>query len=244
MLVLDVMHCILEECVHYHCCHVLRIDAEQAKEQDLPPVAFVHDWMPHSCLVPKDFQVNNQSKLHQIEKIQNTLLLPFTSNIVTELPLGFVDEAELSKKLLRNDKQPLKFVCFSLDLLGSLGSQQTKKDFVSSLVQWVHVLLRTIIFKTLIPFLFQRCTKPFISEGSTNIKLCTVETIQYIQSVIKDTITPSWINSVPYNYGKASTGSIKADEWHILSTVYLPTALVTLWSEENKGSPASATHHL
>lgn len=148
MLVTDVMHCILEGCVHYHCRHVLRIDAERAKEQDSPPVAFVHDWMPHSSLVPKDFQVNNHAELHQIEKIQNTLLLPFMNNIATALPPGFVDEAELSKKLLRNNKQPLKFVCFSLDLLGSLGSQQTKKDFVSLLVQWVRVL-RTILFRTL-----------------------------------------------------------------------------------------------
>jgi hypothetical protein len=41
-------------------------------------------------------------------------------------------------------------------------------------------------------------------------------------------VTPSWINSVPVNYGKHLADSIKADEWHILSTVHPPIALVTL----------------
>ncbi|PBK83344.1 hypothetical protein ARMGADRAFT_909613, partial [Armillaria gallica] len=57
--------------------------------------------------------------------------------------------------------------------------------------------------------------------------------ITHIQSVIKNTSTPSWINSVPSNYGEASAGTIKANEWHILSTIYLPIALVTLWGDDN-----------
>ncbi|KAK0458317.1 uncharacterized protein EV420DRAFT_1270592, partial [Desarmillaria tabescens] len=57
-----------------------------------------------------------------------------------------------------------------------------------------------------------------------------------IQSVIKNTTTPSWINSVPSNYRETSAGTIKADEWHVLSTIYLPIALVTLWGDNN-GQP-------
>lgn len=47
---------------------------------------------------------------------------------------------------------------------------------------------------------------------------------------------PSWINSVPSNYGEASAGTIKANEWRVLSTIYLPIALVTLWGDNN-GQP-------
>lgn len=76
------------------------------------------------------------------------------------------------------------------------------------------------------------------SASTSDPKICTVETIRHIQYVIKNTCTPSWINSVPSNYGEASAGSIKADEWRILSTVYLPIALVTLWGYENGSRPA------
>ena len=76
-------------------------------------------------------------------------------------------------------------------------------------------------------------------SGSTiRPKLCTRECMQHIQSTIKNTATPSWVNSVPHNYGDPSAGSIKADEWRTLATVYLPVALVTLWGHENGSPPA------
>lgn len=83
-----------------------------------------------------------------------------------------------------------------------------------------------------------------MTSGAPAVKL---ETIQYIQSVIKSTVTPSWINSVPHNYGEASAGSIKAGEWRILSTVYLPIALVTLWGGDravDESPPTSINYHL
>jgi len=55
--------------------------------------------------------------------------------------------------------------------------------------------------------------------------------MQRIRDVIRDTATPSWINSVPYNFGDAAAGVIKADEWRTLSTIYLPLALVSIWGE-------------
>ncbi|KAI0652701.1 hypothetical protein C8Q79DRAFT_897684, partial [Trametes meyenii] len=42
-------------------------------------------------------------------------------------------------------------------------------------------------------------------------------------------VTPSWLSSVPKNFGEASAGTLKADEWRILCTVYFPVALITLW---------------
>jgi hypothetical protein len=38
---------------------------------------------------------------------------------------------------------------------------------------------------------------------------------------------------VPANYAEANAGSIKADEWHTLSTIYLPIGLVMLWGDKN-----------
>jgi hypothetical protein len=36
---------------------------------------------------------------------------------------------------------------------------------------------------------------------------------------------------VPHNYGDAAAGSIKADEWRNLSTIYFPLALISMWGE-------------
>ncbi|KAG2054032.1 hypothetical protein BDR06DRAFT_884932 [Suillus hirtellus] len=41
--------------------------------------------------------------------------------------------------------------------------------------------------------------------------------------------TPTWLGSVPKNFGEASAGTIKADEWQFLIMIYLPIALVSLW---------------
>ena len=49
--------------------------------------------------------------------------------------------------------------------------------------------------------------------------------MQCIRSVIKQTMVPSWVNSIPYNYGDASAGVLKANKWHNLGTIYFPIAL-------------------
>ena len=56
--------------------------------------------------------------------------------------------------------------------------------------------------------------------------------------MIRETVTPSWLNSVPKNFGDAKAGSIKADEWRTLSTIFLPIALVTLWGDVNGSAPS------
>jgi hypothetical protein len=57
-----------------------------------------------------------------------------------------------------------------------------------------------------------------------------------IREVVRDTDTPSWLESVPHNFGDASAGNIKADEWRTMCTVYFPISLVSLWGE-------GTTHH-
>ena len=61
------------------------------------------------------------------------------------------------------------------------------------------------------------------------LKISTQETMARIKEVIANTTTPSWVNSVPKNYGDASAGVMKADEWRSLSTIYLPLALISMW---------------
>ncbi|KIM55558.1 hypothetical protein SCLCIDRAFT_81784, partial [Scleroderma citrinum Foug A] len=55
------------------------------------------------------------------------------------------------------------------------------------------------------------------------------EVMRHIQSVIKEATIPSWVRSVPKDFGEAKAGTLKADEWCMLATIYLPLALVSLW---------------
>ncbi|KAF7372576.1 hypothetical protein MVEN_00120300 [Mycena venus] len=77
-----------------------------------------------------------------------------------------------------------------------------------------------------------RRTKPLSSDGNDFVpKTINLNQIKFIQRVIAQTVTPSWIKSVPRNYGESNAGSIKADEWRTLTTLYLLIALVLLWAD-------------
>ena len=53
----------------------------------------------------------------------------------------------------------------------------------------------------------------------------------WIREVICDTNTPSWLSSIPCNFGDASARNLKGDKWRTMSTIYLPISLVSLWGE-------------
>jgi hypothetical protein len=82
------------------------------------------------------------------------------------------------------------------------------------------------------------------AEENQKLKITTPELLQRIRDVIKDTATPSWLNSVPHNFGSAAAGTLKADEWRTMWTVYLPIALVSLWGEGTSHGSADASHKL
>ena len=50
-----------------------------------------------------------------------------------------------------------------------------------------------------------------------------------IREVVNNMVTPSWLQSVPHKFGNKSSGTLKADEWCTMTTVYLPIALIGLW---------------
>ncbi|KIN95463.1 hypothetical protein M404DRAFT_165615, partial [Pisolithus tinctorius Marx 270] len=60
-------------------------------------------------------------------------------------------------------------------------------------------------------------------------KFAKSDVLNQVRKVIRDIVTPSWLGSVPSNFGNVSAGTIKADEWRSLITVYLPLALINLW---------------
>jgi len=60
-----------------------------------------------------------------------------------------------------------------------------------------------------------------------------------IRSDIVNMLRPSWLTSVPSEFGSASYGKLKADQWRVLGTTFLPVSLVRLWSVVEVGNPRS-----
>jgi hypothetical protein len=80
-------------------------------------------------------------------------------------------------------------------------------------------------------FFSKRKHQPLQSDKSPPIPLPSLDILNRIREVIRDTATPSWVRSVPTKFGAASAGSLKADEWRTMCTIYLPLALLSIWGD-------------
>src|ERR1700722_10943626 len=85
-------------------------------------------------------------------------------------------------------------------------------------------------------------TKPLSSDNEVLPRTGAPEVLLRIREIIKTTTTPSWLHSVPYNFGDAKAGTLSADEWRSMAIVYLPLAFVSLWGEGSSPPPEDATY--
>ncbi|KIJ44893.1 hypothetical protein M422DRAFT_101324, partial [Sphaerobolus stellatus SS14] len=66
-------------------------------------------------------------------------------------------------------------------------------------------------------------------RGPSSGKILDAEVLLEIRKDISRTIKPTWVASVPNNFGSKSHGRLKAAEWCILISLYLPISLGRLW---------------
>ncbi|KAI9568422.1 hypothetical protein HD554DRAFT_2260500 [Boletus coccyginus] len=137
--------------------------------------------------------------------------------LVTQVPVpndSFLIDAFMDKlleSLLHKNVAALRFVCKSLECDPVKKGRLYKPDYAKSLVDW--------------------CRKMPLSTSTEDTHFSTGGVLQRICTVIRDTSTPSWLRSVPVNFGDLAAGTIKADEWHSLITIYIPIALISLWGQ-------------
>ncbi|THV04110.1 hypothetical protein K435DRAFT_649992, partial [Dendrothele bispora CBS 962.96] len=240
MLVVDSMHCILEGIVHYHCRHVLRLN-NAASKLSTDGFKYAYDWpweAYHPDMVPTGFEIPEQH-ITRVSKIQEALCLALEGEKSLKL-------SSVWNRLDRNGTlASLRFVAFTLDLVP--GQLDVRPEISSLYVERAQSKSKkpvtfpagkdaTTKHHFIALLLNWRLDREMISNARI-LPTGTPETLQYVQHVITNTKTPSWINSVPKNYGEASAGTIKADEWRTLSTIYLPIALVTLWGDDDGCAP-------
>ncbi|KAF5361343.1 hypothetical protein D9757_012333 [Collybiopsis confluens] len=248
MLVIDAMHCILEGLVHYHCRHVLRLDASAPKlTSDGLKIVFDRSWIPYSSDAAEPSSLLAEKHIPAVAKIQETLCLSLSGQ----------NSLSLDKVWTRlnncSNKGALGFVVRTLELLPQMvninetlcslyvaraKANSKRKDKNQIDFSFPHGQLATTKHHLITLLLNWRLQQPHCSDAYI-IPTGTPETLAYVQKVIRETIKPAYINSVPKNFGEPKAGSLKADEWRTLSTLYLPIALVTLWGD-NDGIPPPA----
>ncbi|KAF7369712.1 hypothetical protein MVEN_00302700 [Mycena venus] len=184
-----------------------------AEQQDLL------EQLPSSLLTPKPPKMKKHLFQHlkkeqnQIDSLHAILVLPLDGPAATIRTKG-----EFLKRVCRKNKKPLQHVCWSLGL--DPTPNDLKADLAEKLWKW-------------------RLTKPRVSTFILRPKTMPPDGVAFIQKVIADTVTPAWINSVPKNYGQNNAGTIKADEWRVLATIYIPIALVLMWGDDLSGQHAA-----
>lgn len=262
MLVIDAMHCILEGIVHYHCRHVLRLDgSDRASSADGTKYAFDWAWIPYDPELAPDHLKLNPKHISTVAKVQDALCLAIEGDESLSLDELWtrIDRVGVLGSL--------QFVAYTLELSTTLDeinpaitslyvkrarSRSKKKNpltiefpprrpasqknhFIALLLNWVSIFLPQSN-STDSPLVFKRLQQP-LSSSAFLLPTGTRGTLNHVQKVIRETVTPSWLNSVPKNFGESKAGSIKADEWRTLSTVFLPIALITLWGDADGCAP-------
>ncbi|KAE9383743.1 hypothetical protein BT96DRAFT_784224, partial [Gymnopus androsaceus JB14] len=243
MLVIDAMHCILEGVVHYHCRHVLRLDAS-ATQISADGFKYAFDWpwtLYDNETVPEGLKIPEKQVLSVI-KVQKALSLAISGDKALTL------EQLWSRLENQGTLASLKFVAHTLELPTTLHNLSAKVSMMhvhracrtskkpESIRAPTGVALTKSHFIALL--LDWRLNQPHNSTAFI-IPTGTPETLSFIQHIIRYCTTASWLNSVPKNYGESNAGTIKADEWRTLSTVYLPIALIILWGDDDGCAPPS-----
>jgi len=231
-LIVDPMHTVLEGVVENHVRHVLKLSDSHAKAKAMPPPAFRHifreplpEGHPDYASLPPDKRCDDKVK-NQIKRIHRHLT---ASLIEHNDPKQAFDLETLSRSLMCCRKKSLQFVYEDLGLPRPPGSGQkdeTKAFYCQGFKRWVSF---DIIVNHLSLMTYQREGKP---RGAVPPpKIVTPAVISRVQEVIKNTHAPSWLGSVPRNFGETSAGTIKAAEWRVLITVHLPLAFISLWGD-------------
>jgi hypothetical protein len=222
-LVVDSMHCVLGGLAEFQARFALILTTTSAKAKPEVPSAFGHDFRlaDNSGMTEKDIK--------QVVAIHKLLVAAVQDDDENDIEASMTT---LEQRLLHKNKPPLKWVCDDLGLHPTHRIVQ-KIHYAEALVDWVSAKYHVVVSRGLM-LMTQRKLKPMEASHTPLPKIATPPVLQHIRDVVRDTDTPSWLNSVPHNFGDAAAGTLKADEWRTMITIYLPIALILLWGE---GSP-------
>ena len=168
--------------------------------------------------------------------------VPFSDNLAHTN--SFMEK--LQDSLFCMNTAALKHVCRSLDCLSKKRTQLYKIDYAAALIQWVGYDLFNMNIVTEFTSLnsphWKRRQQPLVAVDKDTHQPSSRQALERVRDVIRDTSVPTWLGSVPKNFGDTSAGTIKADKWRQLITIYLPIMLISLWGTGSKTNPRLLHH--
>ncbi|KAL5512268.1 hypothetical protein ACEPAG_9351 [Sanghuangporus baumii] len=209
-LVVDPMHNLLLGITENHFKNVLRLTVkrERTSVANSSP-AFLHDFTPISGLHGlSDDEIKDIAKIHKM----------LTTYVDASNRNDLKAREAFTKRLCNHRKNSLRFVLDDLQLQPEIPEGQSrvvKEHFAKSLTNW-------------------RFSMSLAPSNACVESTLLNDLLQHIRRVIKETTTPTWISSVPRDFGDPKCGKLKADEWKVLCTIHLPLALVSWWGEGTK----------
>ncbi|KAH8799594.1 hypothetical protein DL96DRAFT_1433190, partial [Flagelloscypha sp. PMI_526] len=240
MLVVDPMHAVLEGVAHYYSRHVLELNYTARTGDDVEKAAcFTHPWPEydstcHPALVVPEHKRDvfengfprwlttpiegDGSILRDVihKRIADGTTLPMLRHFAWVMNLNLPLVQAINRHL-----ETSQGADYSGIMLQHIEGDCTRKDdYIRAILDW-------------------RMEKPRSLPDTTNSHQANpLAALTAVRSVISDAAKPSHLTTVPANFGHANAGSIKAAEWRLLSTVYIPIALCILWNDADGSSPS------
>ncbi|KAF9455301.1 hypothetical protein BDZ94DRAFT_1327649 [Collybia nuda] len=102
-----------------------------------------------------------------------------------------------------------------------LREKMNKKEIFSALIDKINS--DKVALETLASY---HTPKP------SNHAVLGIDIMEAVWADMKNTQLPSWIGTVPHNWGTAARGKLSADNWRVICTIHLPITLIRLWAQE------------
>ncbi|CDO75810.1 hypothetical protein BN946_scf184951.g8 [Trametes cinnabarina] len=119
----------------------------------------------------------------------------------------------------------------------SPGMKLVKRAYIAALLHWAKS--HPIEELKLPPVLQEDAVEFHLAEGLYDIskfRVLTPEVLVAIRQDIARTSFPSWMERPPHNFGSATHGKLKADQWRTVCTVSLFITLTRLWGDASAES--------
>ncbi|KAJ7163655.1 hypothetical protein C8R46DRAFT_902729 [Mycena filopes] len=242
MVTSEFMHCGLEGIGAYHNRYVLQLTAHDAKKAPELPPAFDFDFLEfdgETTTAPRKFIPPNPKSMPKFEKdirSLHRLLVRTFSDAIDSNDEGS-DDSDNDSNAEDEPQDPIDKSAVPEEF-----TQETLYKRMKSKSKWALMftnlvrMKKTAVMQLLLTW---RLVQPFKDPNYIPLpKTISMDDLRFVQHVIANTTTPSWVNHVPKNFGEKGAGSIKADEWRLMTTIYLPIALAILWLEQRQNHAA------
>ncbi|KAJ3966209.1 hypothetical protein EV361DRAFT_809422 [Lentinula raphanica] len=216
-IIADPMHAFYHRIIHLFIRNALGLTTLSPTTSPLhtSDVAFLHEFSPPPRPNPKEMTQSRtaQEFLTHLDKMtyQSAIRVGHVHRFLRQ-PLG--DQEKLEKSLETATLDALKYVCLDINRIPikPASGSTTKAMLIEQLLHWR-------LDKPVAPL-----TWPAIRSG---------DVLAQVHRCIHDVVVPSWISKPPFDCCLKSGGTLKADNWRLLSCLYLPLALLSLWTKDS-----------